>query len=44
MNVSIWDVNDQIQALIRAGHAADTSRLADPDVPWTPSATVISQS
>jgi len=36
MNVNVWDVTDDIQALIRAGYAgtpADVARLADPDVP-----------
>jgi 3-phenylpropionate/trans-cinnamate dioxygenase ferredoxin reductase subunit len=36
MNVNVWDVQDQIQALVRAGHAGtpvDPARLADPDVP-----------
>ena len=32
MNVNVWDVNDQIQALIRARRPADRRRLADPDV------------
>ena len=35
MNVNVWDVNDDIQALIRSGTAVDTSRLTDPDVPLT---------
>jgi 3-phenylpropionate/trans-cinnamate dioxygenase ferredoxin reductase subunit len=38
MNVNIWDVNDDIQALIKAGtkgHQIDQARLADPDVPLT---------
>jgi NADPH-dependent 2,4-dienoyl-CoA reductase/sulfur reductase-like enzyme len=38
MNVNVWDVNDDIQALIRAGAAGarpDPARLADPDVPLT---------
>jgi 3-phenylpropionate/trans-cinnamate dioxygenase ferredoxin reductase subunit len=38
MNVNVWDVNDDIQALIRAGAAgqhADQAALADPDVPLT---------
>jgi NADPH-dependent 2,4-dienoyl-CoA reductase/sulfur reductase-like enzyme len=35
MNVNIWDVNDDIQALIRAGTPVDPERLADPDVPLT---------
>jgi NADPH-dependent 2,4-dienoyl-CoA reductase/sulfur reductase-like enzyme len=33
MNVNIWDVNNEIMALIRAGRPLDTARLADPDVP-----------
>lgn len=33
MNVNVWDVQDQIQALIRGGEAVDTARLANPDVP-----------
>jgi 3-phenylpropionate/trans-cinnamate dioxygenase ferredoxin reductase component len=33
MNVNVWDVTDQIKALIHAGHAIDPRRLADPDVP-----------
>jgi 3-phenylpropionate/trans-cinnamate dioxygenase ferredoxin reductase component len=33
MNVNVWDVNDDIQSLIRAGAPADPARLADPDVP-----------
>jgi 3-phenylpropionate/trans-cinnamate dioxygenase ferredoxin reductase subunit len=33
MNVNVWDVNDAIQALIRAGGAVDVKRLADPDIP-----------
>jgi NADPH-dependent 2,4-dienoyl-CoA reductase/sulfur reductase-like enzyme len=32
MNVNIWDVNDDIQALIRSGVEVDTGRLADPDI------------
>jgi NADPH-dependent 2,4-dienoyl-CoA reductase/sulfur reductase-like enzyme len=38
MNVNVWDVNDDIQALIRAGAAGqrvDQARLADPGVPLT---------
>jgi NADPH-dependent 2,4-dienoyl-CoA reductase/sulfur reductase-like enzyme len=35
MNVNVWDVNDDIQALIRSGEPVDTERLADPDVPLT---------
>jgi len=33
MNVNIWDVNDDIQALIRSGAEVDPARLADPDIP-----------
>jgi NADPH-dependent 2,4-dienoyl-CoA reductase/sulfur reductase-like enzyme len=33
MNVNVWDVNDDIQALIRSEALADPDRLADPDVP-----------
>jgi NADPH-dependent 2,4-dienoyl-CoA reductase/sulfur reductase-like enzyme len=33
MNVNVWDVNDDIQALIRSGTEVDPDRLADPDVP-----------
>jgi NADPH-dependent 2,4-dienoyl-CoA reductase/sulfur reductase-like enzyme len=35
MNVNIWDVNDDIQALIRSGAEVDPARLADPDVDLT---------
>ena len=36
MNVNVWDVQDGIQALVRAGYAGkavDAARLADPAVP-----------
>jgi len=33
MNVNIWDVTDDLQALVRADRPVDTARLADPDVP-----------
>ena len=33
MNVNVWDVNDDIQALIRAGKQVDPAQLTDPDVP-----------
>src|SRR5450755_616389 len=33
MNVNVWDVNDDIQALIRSQATVDAGRLADPDVP-----------
>jgi 3-phenylpropionate/trans-cinnamate dioxygenase ferredoxin reductase subunit len=33
MNVNIWDVNPDIEALVRSGRAVDLDRLADPAVP-----------
>ncbi len=33
MNVNIWDVNKDVQALIRSGARIDAARLADPAVP-----------
>jgi len=33
MNVNVWDVNDDIQALIRSGKQVDPARLTDPDIP-----------
>jgi 3-phenylpropionate/trans-cinnamate dioxygenase ferredoxin reductase subunit len=30
MNVNVWDVQDDIQALIRSGSVVDRVRLADP--------------
>ena len=36
MNVNVWDVQDEIQKLVRAGYAGtavDLKRLADPSVP-----------
>ncbi|SCG70371.1 NAD(P)/FAD-dependent oxidoreductase [Micromonospora inositola] len=36
MNANVWDVTDQIQALVRAGHggrAVDLAKLSDPRVP-----------
>ncbi len=33
MNVNVWDVQDDIQALITARTPVDRERLADPDVP-----------
>jgi 3-phenylpropionate/trans-cinnamate dioxygenase ferredoxin reductase subunit len=35
MNVNVWDINDDIQALIRSGTTVDVARLEDPDVPLT---------
>jgi 3-phenylpropionate/trans-cinnamate dioxygenase ferredoxin reductase subunit len=33
MNVNVWDVNDDVQALIRSGERIDPDRLRDPAVP-----------
>jgi 3-phenylpropionate/trans-cinnamate dioxygenase ferredoxin reductase subunit len=33
MNVNVWDVNDDVQRLIREAAAVDDRRLADPEVP-----------
>lgn len=33
MNVNVWDVVDDVQALIRSRATVDRDRLADPDVP-----------
>jgi 3-phenylpropionate/trans-cinnamate dioxygenase ferredoxin reductase subunit len=33
MNVNIWDVNDQVQELIRSRREVHVARLADPSVP-----------
>jgi 3-phenylpropionate/trans-cinnamate dioxygenase ferredoxin reductase component len=33
MNVNIWDVNDAIQELVRAGQPVDTNALRDPEKP-----------
>jgi 3-phenylpropionate/trans-cinnamate dioxygenase ferredoxin reductase subunit len=33
MNVNVWDVQDDIQALIRSSATVDAARLADPGVP-----------
>jgi NADPH-dependent 2,4-dienoyl-CoA reductase/sulfur reductase-like enzyme len=33
MNVNVWDVNTDIQSLIRSARPVDTTRLADPAVP-----------
>jgi 3-phenylpropionate/trans-cinnamate dioxygenase ferredoxin reductase subunit len=32
MNVNVWDVNEQIQALVRSGASVDQARLRDPDL------------
>jgi 3-phenylpropionate/trans-cinnamate dioxygenase ferredoxin reductase subunit len=31
MNVNIWDVNEQIQNLVRTGERIDNTKLADPE-------------
>jgi 3-phenylpropionate/trans-cinnamate dioxygenase ferredoxin reductase subunit len=33
MNVNVWEVNEQIQALVRARQPIDPRRLCDPDIP-----------
>ena len=33
MNVNVWDVTEQIQALIRSRAPVDREALADPSVP-----------
>jgi len=33
MNVNVWDVNDDIQSLIRAARPIDPARLTNPDIP-----------
>jgi 3-phenylpropionate/trans-cinnamate dioxygenase ferredoxin reductase subunit len=33
MNVNVWDVNEHLQELVRAGASVDADRLRDPDVP-----------
>ena len=33
MNVNVWDVNEQVQALIRSRRSVDASALRDPDTP-----------
>jgi 3-phenylpropionate/trans-cinnamate dioxygenase ferredoxin reductase component len=33
MNVNVWDVVDDLKAIIESGAAIDPTRLADPDVP-----------
>jgi NADPH-dependent 2,4-dienoyl-CoA reductase/sulfur reductase-like enzyme len=33
MNVNVWDVNDDIQSLIRSAREVDLSRLTDPTIP-----------
>jgi 3-phenylpropionate/trans-cinnamate dioxygenase ferredoxin reductase subunit len=38
MNMNVWDVNDQVQALIRSRVVVDPAKLADPGVPLEPEA------
>ncbi len=33
MNVNVWNVNDHVQALIRARQPAEAAALADPGTP-----------
>jgi len=33
MNVNVWDVNEQVQALIRSRRPVDPAALCDPDIP-----------
>ena len=33
MNVNVWDVNEDVQGLIRRGNIVDVAALSDPDVP-----------
>ena len=33
MNINVWDVSDDIQALIRSRRQVEAARLADPDIP-----------
>ena len=35
MNVNVWDVSDDIQALIRSARPVDPARLANPGIPLT---------
>lgn len=35
MNVNIWDVVDDLRAVVQSGRSLDRSRLADPNVPLT---------
>jgi 3-phenylpropionate/trans-cinnamate dioxygenase ferredoxin reductase component len=32
MNVNVWDVNDDVQALVRSGASIDDDALRDPGV------------
>ena len=33
MNVNVWDVNDDIQSLIRSARPVDLARLTNPEIP-----------
>ncbi|HEY0935694.1 MAG TPA: FAD-dependent oxidoreductase [Trebonia sp.] len=35
MNVNVWDVNDELQALIRSARPLDPARLSNPGIPLT---------
>ena len=35
MNVNVWDVNDDIQSVIRSARPVDPARLTNPDIPLT---------
>jgi len=35
MNVNVWDVNDDIQALIRSARQIDPTPLSNPEIPLT---------
>lgn len=43
MNLNVWDVNDQVQALIRSRAVVDSAKLADPDVPLDAEAVAVSR-
>jgi 3-phenylpropionate/trans-cinnamate dioxygenase ferredoxin reductase component len=42
MNVNVWDVNEHVQALIRARRPVDHARLTDPSVPLEELAAAVS--
>jgi hypothetical protein len=33
MNVNVWDVNEDVQSLIRSARRVDLGRLTDTDIP-----------
>jgi 3-phenylpropionate/trans-cinnamate dioxygenase ferredoxin reductase component len=35
MNVTVWDVNEHVQAVIRSRQPVDLAALRDPDTPLT---------